>query len=134
MKSPILTAACGFLAFLMPCFAPPVPTFTKITEGPLVEDRLDGWLAFWGDYDSDGRLDVLVAGDVNQWRLYHNDGDLGVIFGRWQMQPERLYINNGDGTFSPWTGQPVRFESDRDVGASETWATLTMTDTWTVYQ
>ncbi len=50
------------------------PTFTKITQGPLVNDRLESWYATWGDYDNDGRLDVLVGGPANQWRLYHNDG------------------------------------------------------------
>jgi hypothetical protein len=51
------------------------PTFTKITQGALVTDRLDSYLGWWGDYDNDGRLDVLVSGPVNQWRLYHNDGN-----------------------------------------------------------
>jgi hypothetical protein len=48
--------------------------FTKVTEGPIVNDALETWYAHWGDYDNDGRLDVLVTGNVGQWRLYHNDG------------------------------------------------------------
>ena len=48
--------------------------FTKITEGPIVNDTLDTWYGRWGDYDNDGKLDVLVTGGFGQWRLYHNDG------------------------------------------------------------
>jgi hypothetical protein len=51
-----------------------MPLFTRITEGPIVNDALDTWDAYWGDYDNDGRLDVLVTGNIGQWRLYHNDG------------------------------------------------------------
>jgi hypothetical protein len=50
------------------------PTFTKITLGPLVSDGLDNYHGYWGDYDNDGRLDLLTAGNAGNWRLYHNDG------------------------------------------------------------
>jgi hypothetical protein len=53
-------------------------TFTKITQGPIVNDRLTTYFGYWGDYDNDGRLDVLVFGNIGQWRLYHNDG--GTMF------------------------------------------------------
>ncbi|MBX2821789.1 MAG: VCBS repeat-containing protein [Rhodothermaceae bacterium] len=61
-------------------------TFTQITSGPIVSDR-DGTLGSgWGDYDNDGDLDLLVA----------NGGPL-----------DKLYNNNGDGTFTSMTQSQV---------------------------
>jgi hypothetical protein len=37
------------------------PTFTKITKGPVVEDREPTVNAAWADYDNDGLLDLFVA-------------------------------------------------------------------------
>ena len=45
------------------------------------------------------------------WGDFDNDGDLDVLFGGWDNQRERFYINNGDGTFTRWAGQPALFES-----------------------
>lgn len=52
--------------------------FTQITTGPVVNDQ-DGTLGSgWADYDNDGHIDLLVA-----------NGGL-----------DKLYRNNGDGTFT----------------------------------
>ena len=40
------------------------PTFTKITEGPVVEDREASGCGAWCDYDNDGCMDLFVA---NAW-------------------------------------------------------------------
>ncbi|MBI3416172.1 MAG: VCBS repeat-containing protein [Verrucomicrobia bacterium] len=52
------------------------PAFTKITQGPLVEDILQGGAGSWGDFDGDGRLDVfLQTWDPNRPNaLYRNLG------------------------------------------------------------
>lgn len=57
--------------------------FTRITEGPLVEDTGYFCGIAWGDYDGDGNIDVAVANDDHT-----------------QAKPIHLYHNNGDGTFT----------------------------------
>ncbi len=73
--------------------SPPVtlevdPTFTKITAGDIVNEVAAGVGAAWADYDNDGFLDLVVA----------NGGGGG---GR--AEPDYLYRNNGDGTFTKIT-------------------------------
>lgn len=51
-------------------------TFTKITEGILVNDGGHSVSGAWGDYDNDGDLDLFVTNDNNQNNaLYENLGD-----------------------------------------------------------
>ena len=60
--------------------------FTRITSGPIATDQ-DGTLGSgWGDYDNDGDVDLLVA----------NGGPL-----------DKLYSNNGDGTFTSMSQSQV---------------------------
>ena len=46
-------------------------TFRKVADFP--DTRVIGMGAAWGDYDSDGRLDLVVTG-YNTLILYHNEG------------------------------------------------------------
>jgi len=49
--------------------------FTRITSSPLVSD-IGGFLGTaWGDYDSDGYMDLFVANYLNPNMLFHNDGN-----------------------------------------------------------
>ena len=87
------------------------PTFTKITAGPIVTDTVSSWNGSWGDYDSDGRLDLAVFGDY--WneglntRLYRNDGNGG--FHRMTINPFRNRIDRA--SYSAWAD----FENDGDL-------------------
>jgi hypothetical protein len=59
-------------------------TFTEVTDPAGVGDASNNGAAVWGDYDNDGLLDLFVA----------NAGDGSGV------NANRLYRNNGDGTFT----------------------------------
>lgn len=62
-------------------------SFTKVTQGAIVNDDGYSMGCAWGDYDNDGHLDLLVA--------------------NWTNQSNFMYRNNGDSTFSKITTGPV---------------------------
>ncbi len=73
-------------------------TFNRVTEGPVVTDEEASYGGIWGDYDSDGDLDLFVA---NQWSQYNS-----------------LYNNNGDGSFTKITTGPVVETGSDSYGGS----------------
>lgn len=73
-------------------------TFTKITDGPVVNDAADGTCAAWADFDSDGDLDLFVGNENGQ--------------------NNALYENNDDGTFTAITLGPVVNDARSAQGAS----------------
>ena len=67
-------------------------TFTDVTQEAGLEDVWGpAFTASWVDYDNDGLLDLFVA------------NNLGGLFER--KTPNRLFHNNGDGTFTEVTEQ-----------------------------
>ena len=75
-------------------------TFTDIGGSAGVDDTGNSWGVTWGDYDNDGDLDLYVA----------NAGS---------GEPNRLYQNNGDDTFSE-IGATAGVD-DNGVGIGVTW-------------
>ena len=49
--------------------------FTRITNGPIATDGGDSSGAAWGDYDSDGFIDLFVGNNSTANALYRNNGD-----------------------------------------------------------
>lgn len=81
-------------------------TFTDVTAQSGLGDRSWSLSAPWFDYDDDGDLDVYVANyleyDAGKFRDYYPAaGYPGPL--SYKAQPDRLYRNNGDGTFSDVT-------------------------------
>jgi hypothetical protein len=64
--------------------------FTDVTAAAGVGDTGQGKSAAWGDYDNDGFLDLYVA----NWACYPDCGRPS------SGDRDRLYHNNGDGTFT----------------------------------
>jgi len=123
--------------------------FTRITGNPMVTATGLSAGASWGDYDNDGRLDLLVARtsagclfyhnegggefrsvtnqpfstDLNgggvSWGDYDNDGFLDVFVAHTQSA-NRLYHNNGDGTFSFATNHVIY--QTRGTSSGGAWA------------
>ena len=90
--------------------------FTRITEGAIVEDTGNfGGLA-WGDYDSDGYVDVVVAdngeGEFNH--LYHNNGD-----GTFSRVTEGILVTDPASSFTlAWADQDNDGDLDLFAGTS----------------
>lgn len=74
-------------------------TFTKITGGSIVNDGLNDRGCSAGDYNNDGWTDILII--------------------CYQGQSDRLYKNNGDGTFSLTLGV---IPNDNDWGSGSSFA------------
>lgn len=67
--------------------------FVDVTDVAGVGDPANGQSASWGDFDNDGYLDLYVA----NWACYPRCGRPST------GDSDRLYRNNGDGTFSDVT-------------------------------
>lgn len=104
--------------------------FTRITNGPHVNDGANSYASQWADYDNDGDLDVFLVNDgVNAlyenngsgsftqilvgdivtdneasraatWWDYDNDGLLDLFVANVSNQNNSLYHNDGGGSFT----------------------------------
>ncbi len=108
-------------------------TFTDVA--PQANVVLGNWStgASFGDYDGDGRLDLFVPGYIH-WDIknppgasYGNNGfcrfrGVHVMCGPRGLpgEPDHLFHNNGDGTFTDVSEKAGVSDKDRDYGFSST--------------
>lgn len=96
-------------------------TFSDVTAETGLGDRMWSLSAPWFDYDSDGDLDVYVANyleyDAGKHRKFHGpSGYPGPL--AYKGQPDHLYRNNGDGTFTDVTKEAgVHFPNGKAMSA-----------------
>ncbi|MEZ4773671.1 MAG: FG-GAP-like repeat-containing protein [Bacteroidia bacterium] len=72
-------------------------TFTRITEGAIVNDGGSSVGSAWGDYDNDGDMDLFVTNINKQVNFFYN--------------------NNGDGTFSRITDGAIANDKGESQGS-----------------
>lgn len=104
-----------------------IPILSKVFENELVYDKLKTTCAAWGDFNNDSWMDLCVTnnfasthifmnqGDGNfyktslddgsnaqgvNWIDINNDGFLDLFLVAGFMNPNVIYLNNGDGTFT----------------------------------
>jgi len=87
-------------------------TFTDVSAEAGITEYCIGSTSVWCDYNNDGLLDILQFTWSNHedviHTLRHGEGPPG-------SKPQRIYHNNGDGTFT------LR---DRDIGLTGCWGTM----------
>jgi enediyne biosynthesis protein E4 len=62
-------------------------TFTDVTAASGLINEAEAWAAVWGDYDNDGNLDLYIVNKLNR------------------KEPNRLFRNAGNGTFTDVTAE-----------------------------
>jgi enediyne biosynthesis protein E4 len=90
---------CSLLLFLVSSSQLHAQLFTKITEGPLVNDDRYSEGSAWGDVNNDNYLDVFVPDAFAE-------------------RSNLLFLNNGDGTFKQVVDGPVVTDTSRSSGCS----------------
>ncbi len=85
-------------------------SFADVTRAARIPGPSNAWMPAWADYDGDGDLDVYIAAGGSEY------GSTGPGSGN----PNKLYSNNGDATFTDVTSATGVGDPGSSTGAS--WA------------
>jgi hypothetical protein len=86
--------------------------FEDVTAAAGLAEPIASQSAAWGDYDNDGDLDILVAGEYLETPTSGLFADPRALASRDARNRCRLYHNNGDGTFDD-VAEPAGVTNDR---------------------
>ena len=148
VSGPLLGTPLVALALAMMAGVSLAAPFTDVGGPSGTGDTTDDVGVAWGDYDSDGDLDLYLSKDNSPNKLYRNNGNgtftnvggtsgtanngvgRGVAWGDYDSDgdldlhlanegPNRLYGNNGDGTFAEVGG--ASGTADGGIGRGAAW-------------
>ena len=91
--------------------------FADVTGAARISNRAPGSSVTWGDYNGDGHLDVYVASYVTcvgKWTTPY------LLTSRVRYYPDKLYRNNGNGTFTDVTSL-LGLGATRGAGLAAAW-------------
>ena len=94
--------------------------FTKLTNGPLLNNGGKTMSSSWGDYDNDGDLDVFLANDQGNDGLFRNEGQFNFT----KITTDTVSNCGGNSFSSAWSD--VDNDGDLDLFVTNSFGTTTL--------
>jgi len=94
--------------------------FTKLTNGPLLNNGGKTMSSSWGDYDNDGDLDVFLANDQGNDGLFRNDGQFNFT----KITSDTVSNCGGNSFSSAWSD--IDNDGDIDLYVTNSFGTTTL--------
>lgn len=94
--------------------------FTKLTNGPLLNDGGKTMSSSWGDYDNDGDLDVFFANDQGNDGLFRNEGHFNFT----KITTDTVSNCGGNSFSSAWSD--IDNDGDLDLFVTNSFGTTTL--------
>lgn len=94
--------------------------FTKLTNGPLLNNGGKTMSSSWGDYDNDGDLDVFLANDQGNDGLFRNEGHFNFT----KITTDTVSNCGGNSFSSAWSD--IDNDGDLDLFVTNSFGTTTL--------